>query len=149
MKCQLTVLCKFVTKLTEDLKDIPLLILRLILAYGFYQPAMMKWKDINAIGDWFKSMDYPFPYINAYLAGITEFAGFILLLLGFGTRLISIPLMITMLVAIFTVHFSSGFAAGNNGFEIPLYYFVMLFTLLIYGSGKLSIDGLIKNLKNI
>lgn len=148
MKCQLTKVCKFITKTTEGLKDIPLLLLRLILAYGFYKPAMMKWNDINAIGDWFKSMDYPFPYFNAYMAGITEVAGFVLLLLGFGTRLISIPLMITMVVAIFTVHLSNGFTAGANGFEIPLYYLLMLFTLMVYGSGRISVDYLIKTIRN-
>ena len=31
-------------------------------------------------------------------------------------------LMIVMLVAIFTVHIGNGFAAGDNGFEIPFYY---------------------------
>ena len=147
MKCQLTSLCKFVSKTTEGLKDIPLLFIRLILAYGFYQPAMMKWNDIHAIGDWFKSMNYPFPYFNAYMAGITEVAGFVLLLLGLGTRLISIPLMVTMIVAILTVHIGNGFSAGANGFEIPLYYLIMLFTLVVYGPGRISIDGLIKNIR--
>ena len=147
MKCQLTSLCKFVSKTTEGLKDISLLFIRLILAYGFYQPAMMKWNDIHAIGDWFKSMNYPFPYFNAYMAGITEVAGFVLLLLGLGTRLISIPLMVTMIVAILTVHIGNGFSAGANGFEIPLYYLIMLFTLVVYGPGRISIDGLIKKIR--
>ena len=88
-------------------------------------------------------MGYPFPLMNAYLATATEIAGVVLLILGLATRIISIPLMIVMVVAIFTVHISNGFAAGDNGFEIPLYYFIMLFTLVIYGSGKVSIDYLI------
>lgn len=125
---------------TSALKDFPLLFLRLILAYGFYKPAIMKVKDFNAIAGWFESMNYPFPKVNAYLAGITEFAGVFLLVLGLGTRIISLELMIIMVVAIFTVHFENGFAAGDNGFEIPLYYFLMLLTLVIYGSGKFSLD---------
>ena len=147
MKCKLTGLCKKVSQLTEVIKDIPLLIIRLVLAYGFYEPAMMKWKDINAIGDWFKSMDYPLPYFNAYMAGITEVAGFVLLLLGLGTRLISVPLIVVMIVAIFSVHFTNGFSAGSNGYEIPLYYMIMLFTLFVYGSGKISVDHLINKFK--
>ena len=70
--------------------------------------------------------------------------GAILLLLGIGTRIISIPLIIVMMVAIFTVHLGNGFEAGDNGFEIPLYYIIMLLTLLIYGGGKISIDFFIK-----
>jgi putative oxidoreductase len=45
-----------------------------------------------------------------------------------------------MVVAIFTTHISNGFAAGDNGFEIPLYYILMLFALVVYGSGKYSLD---------
>ncbi len=147
MKCQLTVLCKFVSKTTENLKDVPLLAMRLVLAYGFWGPAKMKWNDINAIGDWFGSMGMPFPLVNAYMAGITEMGGVFLLIFGFGTRLISIPLIVTMLVAIFMVHAGNGFEAGKNGFEIPLYYLIMLFTLTVYGPGRLSLDNLIKTLR--
>ncbi len=117
--------------------------MRLILAAGFYGPAMMKLKSIGDIASWFESMGIPMPTLNAYLATGTETLGFVLLFLGLGTRLISIPLIITMIVAIVTVHLGHGFEAGNNGFEIPLYYIIMLFTLLIYGSGKFSLDYLL------
>lgn len=53
-----------------------------------------------------------------------------------------------MLVAIFAVHFDNGFTASHNGFEIPLYYLLMLFALVVYGPGKLSIDHTIKVFKN-
>tara|TARA_Y100001934_G_C11658279_1_gene453212 strand:+ start:118 stop:381 length:264 start_codon:yes stop_codon:yes gene_type:complete len=82
----------------------------------------------------------PLPALNAYIAATTEALGVLLLTLGLGVRLISIPLIITMIVAIKTVHWGNGFEAGNNGFEIPLYYIVMLFTLVIYGGGKFSLD---------
>ena len=52
-----------------------------------------------------------------------------------------------MVVAIVTVHLGHGFEAGNNGFEIPLYYLIMLFTLLVYGSGKYSLDYLLSKNK--
>jgi putative oxidoreductase len=122
------------------LKDLPLLFTRLVLAYGFYNPAMMKLKDITSIAEWFGSIGIPFPTLNAYLATGTEVLGVILLTLGLFTRLISIPLIITMIVAIVTVHGENGFEAGENGFEIPLYYIIMLFTLVVYGSGKISLD---------
>ncbi len=127
----------------SSLKDLPLLFFRLILAYGFYQPATNKLSDFQAVGEWFASMNYPLPLVSAYLAGITEITGVVLLTLGLGTRIIAVPLIIVMLVAIFTVHAGNGFNAGNNGFEIPLYYLLMLFALMIYGSGRISIDGII------
>ncbi|MEA3478679.1 MAG: DoxX family protein [Bacteroidota bacterium] len=124
-------------------RDLPLLLIRWVLAFGFFTPAMMKMQDVHAIAGWFESMNYPLPLMSAYLATITEAAGVALLVLGLGTRIISIPLMFTMLVAIFTVHMGNGFNSGGNGFEIPLYYYLMLFLLLIYGPGKISLDYLI------
>ncbi len=140
MKCKLTGVCEVLAKSMESMRDIPLLLMRLVLAYGFYGPAKMKWSNMHAIGEWFESMGYPFPYVNAYIAGTVEALGVALLILGLGTRLISIPLIFVMLIAIFTVHLANGFEAGSNGYEIPLYYMIMLFTLLVYGAGKWSID---------
>ncbi len=125
-------------------QDIPLLFLRLILAYGFWEPATMKWVDINSIAEWFEGMGIFAPKLNAYLAASTEMAGVFLLALGLGTRIICFPLIITMIVAIKTVHWENGFAAGDNGYEIPLYFMLMLITLMCFGPGKLSIDYLIR-----
>jgi len=125
--------------------DLPLLLIRLILAYGFYGPTMMKWGNISGTAEWFGSMGIPLPTLNAYLVASTEMAAVILLPLGLATRIISIPLMITMVVAIITVHLGNGFEAGNNGFEIPVYYMLMLFALLVNGAGKISLDHLISS----
>lgn len=130
-------------KLTHRLQSwesVPLFLLRITLAYGFYSTASMKWKDIHAVAEWFGTLGIPAPTFNAYLAAGTETAGVVLLILGMGTRLITVPLIITMLVAIKTVHWANGFEAGDNGFEIPLYYLLMLLTLFIFGAGKWSID---------
>lgn len=133
-----------VVKQLIKLKDIHLLAIRLILAYGFYNPAIMKWQNINSIIDWFKDLGIPFPGLNAYLSAFTEMAGVILLTLGLANRIISIPLIFVMIVAIVTVHLSNGFESGNNGFEIPLYYILLLLVILIYGAGKFSIDYLLQ-----
>jgi len=127
------------------LKDIHLLAIRLILAYGFYKPALLKWQDIDSVAEWFSGMGIPLPTLNAYMTASTEMAGVILLTLGFASRIISIPLIFVMIIAIVTVHFGNGFEAVNNGFEIPLYYFLFLVGILIHGSGNLSIDNFIKN----
>ncbi len=129
----------------KHLESIPLLLMRLILIIGFFGPAKMKLSNIESIIKWFESMHMPLPALNAYLATATESLGVILLILGLGTRIIAIPLIITMIVAIITVHLGHAFEAGNNGFEIPLYYIIMLFTLIVYGSGKFSIDHLVNN----
>jgi len=127
----------------EKLHDLTLLLFRIILAIGFYSPAMMKVKNLEGVAEWFGSMSYPFPMVSAILAMTTEVLGIVLLTLGFGTRVIALPMMFVMVVAIFTTHISNGFAAGDNGFEIPLYYFLMLFALVVYGSGKFSLDYLL------
>lgn len=132
----------------EKVKDLPPLLFRLVLAYGFYGPATMKLKNFDGIVEWFTSMGMPLPKLNAFLATGTETAGFVLLFLGLATRIISIPLIIVMIVAIMTVHLGNGFEAGNNGFEIPLYYIFMLFSLLITGPGKISFDALITKVYN-
>ena len=131
------------TRLSEYGKSFALLVARLTIAYGFYEPAKNKWADIDAIAGWFGSMGIPFPTLNAYMAASTEALGVLLLTLGLFTRAISIPLIIVMIVAITTVHMPNGFAAGDNGFEIPFYYMVFLLVFLSQGAGKFSLDRLI------
>lgn len=132
----------------DKLQDVSLLMLRFILAYGFYEPAMSKIKNISSVAEWFANLGIPVPMLSAYLAAGTEIVGIALLILGFLTRIISIPLIITMIVAIITVHWNNGFAAGENGFEIPLYYIIMLLALMAFGSGKYSVDHILfKNKK--
>lgn len=136
---------KKIEMLLDKGQDFALLLLRLILAYGFYSPAMNKWSDMDAVAMWFgESLGIPFPLLNAYLAASTEFAGVVLLVLGLGVRLIALPLMVVMVVAITTVHLANGFSSGDNGFEIPLYYLLMLFTLATHGSGKFGVDYFLK-----
>lgn len=124
----------------KKLDFLPLLLLRLIIAYGMYKPAMKKVDNFDAIVKWFTSMEIPLPTLSAYLATATEVATLVLLPLGLGIRFISIPLMFTMFVAIKTVHWNNGFKAVDNGFEIPLYYLLMTLVLFIYGSGKAGLD---------
>ncbi len=132
------------TKILGKLEALPLLSARLVLAYVFYITGTAKWKDINSVAEWFASLHIPMPKLSAYLTASTEITGVVLLILGLGTRFIPLPLIAIMLVAIKTVHWQNGFAARNNGYETLLYFIVMLFTLIVFGAGKLSIDQLIK-----
>ncbi len=156
---------KFVD-LVSNVKSMALLFVRLIIAYNFYEPAMLKWSDMTSTAMWFESMGIPFPTVQAYMAASTEMLGVVLLTLGLFTRVISVPLIIIMFVAIATVHGENGYAmiqAGSeivdawvngvktpgtlvvlqNGFEMPLYYIIFLLVLVAEGSGKLSLDRLI------
>ena len=135
-------------RLTEYLKSLSLLFARLVVAYGFYEPAMMKWSDIHAVAEWFGSMGIPFPTLNAYMSATTEITGVILLTLGLFVRIISIPLIVVMIVAIVTVHIHNGFSAGDNGFEIPLYYMLFLLIFVAHGAGRFSFDRFIFGEKN-
>ncbi len=120
-----------------------LLAARLVLAYGFYEPAINKWSDIGSVAEWFsQGLGIPFPLLNAYLAASTEMAGVFLLALGLGVRVISLPLSVIMLVAIFLLHWENGFQASDNGFEIPLYYLLFLGLFIVRGAGKYSLDRL-------
>lgn len=91
------------------------LALRLYLAYPFWYAGMQKISGIENTVQWFGNAEWglglPFPTLLAYLAAYTEFIGAWLLLLGLATRWISIPLMATMLVAIFAVHWDNGWFA--------------------------------------
>jgi putative oxidoreductase len=124
----------------QNFQSLALLLARWIVAYGFFEPALNKWKDISSTADWFESMGIPLPTLNAYMAASTEILGVVLLTIGFFVRIISIPLMIVMVVAILTVHITNGFSSGDNGFEIPLYYFIFLLIFASHGAGKFSLD---------
>ncbi|GAB5556386.1 MAG: hypothetical protein SchgKO_05990 [Schleiferiaceae bacterium] len=137
-----------INNIADKSKDLALLCIRLLLAYGFYTPAINKINNFGSIVEWFESMGLPAPGINAFLATATEGLGVILLVLGLGLRYITLPLIIVMIVAIATVHAGNGFNAGDNGFEIPLYYMAMLFGLFAFGGGKLSVDDFLANRKS-
>ncbi|WP_072681493.1 DoxX family protein [Arcobacter sp. LA11] len=132
-----------ISQILNNFQSLFLLLARLVIAYGFYEPAMNKWNNIDSVGQWFGSMGIPFPTLNAYMAATTETLGVVLLAFGFLTRIISVPLMVIMLVAIYTVHYANGFSAGDNGFEIPLYFFLFLGLFMSHGAGKFSIDYLV------
>lgn len=84
------------------------------------------------------------PYASLVLAVFAEFICSILLLIGLGTRLAVIPLIITMVVALFIVHGADGFDQK----EMALHYLVVYLFLLISGSGKYSVDHLISKNSN-
>lgn len=89
--------------------------LRLYLAPVLIQAGYNKLSHFSDTAAWFGNAEWglglPMPELMVALAAGSEFFGGILLVLGLGTRLISLPLMFTMLVAAFTVHWSNGWLA--------------------------------------
>jgi putative oxidoreductase len=79
------------------------------------------------------------PVISLILAVFAEFFCSILIGIGLGTRLASVPLIFTMAVAAFIVHASDPI----GGKEKALLFLVIYITLFVTGSGKYSIDYLI------
>jgi len=45
------------------LASVSLLLIRLVLAYGFNEPAMKKLENVSGIAEWFASMNYPLPLL--------------------------------------------------------------------------------------
>lgn len=100
---------------TKPVEFLAPLALRLYLAPVFWVAGMNKVNSFENTANWFGNPDWglglPFPTLMAGLATGTEVLGAIALLLGLGTRWFAIPLMVTMLVAIFKVHLHNGWQA--------------------------------------
>ncbi|MDH3644798.1 MAG: DoxX family protein [Gammaproteobacteria bacterium] len=91
------------------------LLLRLYLAPIMMQAGWNKIVGFDNTVAWFDaSLGLPLPTVLAALAAGTELFGGALLLVGLATRWISIPLMFTMLVAIFAVHWPNGWLALSD-----------------------------------
>ena len=95
------------------------LALRLYLAPIFWMAGSRKLSDMDSTIAWFGNADWglglPLPALLAWLATLTEVLGALLLLIGLGVRWVSIPAMVTMLVAGFTVHWQNGWLAIASG----------------------------------
>lgn len=94
------------------------LLLRLYLVPVFWVAGMNKVNSFEDIVMWFGNADWglglPFPTVMATLATGAELVGAVLLLIGFATRWAVIPLIITMLVATFSVHWQYGWQAVHD-----------------------------------
>ena len=91
------------------------LALRLYLVPVFWMAGSNKLQSMESTIAWFGNPDWglglPLPALLAWLATLTEAIGAVLLLIGLAVRWISLPLMITMLVAAFAVHWQNGWLA--------------------------------------
>jgi len=100
---------------TRRLDFLAPLALRLYLVPIFWVAGINKFRGWDNTVAWFGNPDWglglPFPELMAFLAASSEVLGAVLLLVGLAVRWISIPLMVTMIVAMVTVHWQHGWQA--------------------------------------
>ena len=132
--------------------------LRLIVGYGFMEHGFAKLsKGPEAFAVILHAVGVPAPHFMAWLTILTEVFGGLAVLLGAFVALISLPMAALLFVAIFTVHLPYGFSSiklmsvisghaqfGPPGYECDLLYLACVATLVLGGSGPISIDGLRK-----
>ena len=130
--------------------------IRMILGVGFMAHGWAKWTRGPAMfAELLKQAHVPLPLVNAWLVTLLEIFGGLALLIGAFVTIVSIPLIFSMLGAMFTVNIKYGFSAVNTigltpqgpqfgppGYEINLLYIAGLVALILGGSGPLSIDSL-------
>lgn len=80
------------------------------------------------------------PTTSFLLVIFAEFFCSILVMIGLATRLAVIPLMITMLTATFYAHANDPFGVK----EKPLLFLVIFLALLVFGSGRYSVDRMLE-----
>src|SRR5216684_608527 len=116
------------------------LLVRLFVGYFFMETGWGKLHNLDGFAQRFAGWGIPYPYFNAALSAYTEFIGGLLTVCGIGTRLVSIPMIINMLVAILKVNLMT--VKDLDGFvelDEPLYALTYLW-LLISGPGWVSVD---------
>jgi putative oxidoreductase len=139
---------------------LPPLLLRLILAWEFWEAGASKLRGSN----WFAHVQaaFPFPFnlvpvqLSWTLATWTELLGALALLLGLGTRFAAFALLVLTFVATAAVHWPDtwnslpqlwqGYAITDTGagnFKLPLLFAIMLLPLVFGGAGRISLDHLL------
>ncbi len=98
---------------------------------------------LEGVGQWMESIGITPGYLMAALAGSAEFFGGLALVVGLLVRPAALSLLVSMLVAMFTVHWVNGFFITNNGYEYAMILGLISAVLMIEGAGKLSLDRLI------
>lgn len=131
----------FYTGTREGLLDLLVLVLRITVAAFMITHGWPKLSKLMAGGE--IQFANPFglgPAISLILVVFAEFLCSILIGIGLGTRLASLPLLFTMFVAAFISHGTDPFRQK----EMALLYMLIYFSLFILGSRKYSIDYLLK-----
>ena len=123
------------------------LLVRIAVGLIFFTQGILKYIDLNMGLVRFTRIGFPHPYFTAHFVGTFEVVCGLLLLLGLGTRLVSIPLLIVITTAIATTKIPELFRA-NQGFwymvsdaRTDFAMFCCLVFLISVGGGSWSLDA--------
>src|SRR5262249_26961539 len=116
---------------------------RLTVGLVFLQSGWGKLHDLDKVTNFFTELGIPHPWFQARLASTSEFVCGALLLLGLATRFATIPLIITMCVAIRTAQWKDVDGLGSLVGLLEFAYIALLVWLATDGAGPLSVDRLI------
>src|SRR5690606_3878231 len=125
----------------EALLDVGLLLVRLAVGIVFVFHGSQKLfgafdgPGISGFADGLEKMGIPAPMLGAILAACAEFFGGLALLTGIGVRIAAIPLIVTMAVAVFKVHWGS-FSLQKGGIEYAMTLGLVVLGLALTGPGR-------------
>jgi putative oxidoreductase len=114
-------------------------VLRVILGLTFFIHGLSKFQGgLGNTAGFFESLGIP--GFLAYVVAFIELIGGIMLILGIGTRIVSVLFAVIMLGAIFKVKLSAGFLGDGQmaGYELDLALLAMAIFLAIANSSSLS-----------
>jgi putative oxidoreductase len=114
-------------------------VLRLVVGLVFTAHGAQKFLNLRETARFFDTLGIPLPALAAVVVTAVELFGGLALLVGLRTRLAAVLLAVDMLVAILRVHIAAGFFAPE-GIEFPLTLFGACLSLVLLGSGSLSLD---------
>ena len=89
----------------------------------------------------FQGFGIPQPKLTALITASAELLGGGFLVLGLLTTFVAGALALLMLAALYFVHFGQGFFVAENGIEYPLVLIAALLMIVVFGSGRASLDG--------
>src|SRR6266849_1906588 len=134
-------------RVSSNLQSPFLLAVRLYWGWQFMQTGWGKLTDIEKVIGFFTDLGIPAPALNAYFVSALEFGGGVLLILGLGSRLVALPLVINMLVAYVTADREALFSIFSNPDKFtgaaPYTFLVASVIVLIFVPGRVSVDALL------
>ena len=138
---------RLLIRVSSNLQSPFLLAVRLYWGWQFMQTGWGKLSDIGKVIGFFTDLGIPAPVLNAYFVSALEFGGGLLLILGLGSRLIALPLVINMMVAYITADREALFSIFSSPDKFtgaaPYTFLMASLIVLIFGPGKISTDAVL------
>lgn len=135
-----TGICGFFHTVYSKTSFLPPLLARVIIGFIFVQAGWGKFRHLDRVVEFFTQLGIPAANIQApFVAGVELVCGF-LVLIGLATRLASVPLIVTMIVAILTTKMEDITGFGDLFATSEFLFVALLLWLVIAGAGRLSVD---------